>query len=376
MEFVVRNVNGALWRISAMFSGFVENELEKQSPSWGKPPIISKTSRNGNVLKLRRPTCVTYTHPLEHVLFGRYRDANPFFHVFEAMWMLAGRNDLQPLLEFVKDFGQFSDDGIYLNGAYGYRWRFAGSEDHDLDQLVLIANHLKQNPDSRRAVLQMWNVEDDLMKIGGIQEYDEETGYPLPNGSKDVCCNLSVLFSLEESAIPSDNGYVLNMTVYNRSNDLVLGCLGANYVHFSFLMEYMATRIGVGVGEYHQVSNDLHFYTGKKFDLTKLAESYDTDWYSDNRERRHIPLVQDADRFDNEVESFVTWKHGIAYQEPFLATVASPMMLVHTLHKEGKDIQAWEATQYISATDWQEACRQWLTTRMEKKGIPCPSKSN
>ena len=36
--------------------------------------------------------------------------------------------------------------------------------------------------ESRRAVLQMWNVEDDLLKV---------------DSSRDVCCNLSVLFTVE-----------------------------------------------------------------------------------------------------------------------------------------------------------------------------------
>jgi hypothetical protein len=35
------------------------------------------------------------------------------------------------------------------------------------------------------------------------------------------------------------------MTVTNRSNDLCWGMLGANYVHFTILQEYLAARLGV-----------------------------------------------------------------------------------------------------------------------------------
>src|SRR5690606_5311325 len=157
------------------------------------------------------------------VLFNPERDCNPFFHLFEAMWMLAGRNDLAPLQYFVSTFGQFSDDGKTLNGAYGYRWRNAESshevinEDYGglgtvpgievdrVDQLNVIIEELRKNPDSRRCVLQMWNVQDDLMKI---------------SKSADVCCNTNCYFLITDGK--------LDMTVCNRSNDMVLGMLGAN----------------------------------------------------------------------------------------------------------------------------------------------------
>jgi hypothetical protein len=50
------------------------------------------------------------------------RDANPFFHVMETLWMLAGRNDLPWLVRFNKRFASYSDDGGNTQpGAYGYQ---------------------------------------------------------------------------------------------------------------------------------------------------------------------------------------------------------------------------------------------------------------
>ena len=51
-------------------------------------------SRNGAVLVAPWPV-ITIIHDPEHrVLFNPRRDANPFFHLFESIWMLAGRNDV------------------------------------------------------------------------------------------------------------------------------------------------------------------------------------------------------------------------------------------------------------------------------------------
>src|SRR5262249_11634251 len=156
----------------------------------------------GTVLVIDEPVTITYTHPRERVLFNTVRDANPFFHLYEALWMLAGRNDVAPLSYYNSRMKEFSDDGKTLNGAYGYRWRNARGREYgsgltivmvddptlptgkrpvcaDLsvgscDQLDTLVNHLRADPTSRRAVLQMWNVEDDLLKIGGVgtEEYE------------------------------------------------------------------------------------------------------------------------------------------------------------------------------------------------------------
>lgn len=128
----------------------------------------ARPSRYGDVLQVPEPLLLTYTHPKEHVLFNPERDANAAFHMYEALWMLAGRNDVAPLAYYNKRMAEFSDDGKTFNAAYGRRWRFVRCEDcggHAVDQLKLIVAHLKAKPDSRRAVLQIWSVEDDLLKV-------------------------------------------------------------------------------------------------------------------------------------------------------------------------------------------------------------------
>ena len=79
-------------------------------------------SRAGEVMEFPTPVTTVYKNPTERVLFEELRDANPFFHFMESLWMLAGRNDLAYVEQYNKRMREYSDDGVELHGAYGYRW--------------------------------------------------------------------------------------------------------------------------------------------------------------------------------------------------------------------------------------------------------------
>ena len=70
------------------------------------------------------------------------------------------------------------------------------------------------------------------------------------NISKDLPCNTHVYFSIRDG--------FLDMTVCNRSNDLIWGCCGANAVHMSYLQEYVAIMCGVDIGFYTQSYLESH----------------------------------------------------------------------------------------------------------------------
>ena len=84
---------------------------------------IRRDSRAGEVIEYPEPVCTVYRAPEQRVLFYEERNANPFFHFFEAFWMLAGRQDVSYVTNFNKRMSEFSDDGVIFHGAYGYRWR-------------------------------------------------------------------------------------------------------------------------------------------------------------------------------------------------------------------------------------------------------------
>ena len=54
----------------------------------------ARESRNGPVIVFPDPVTTVYAKPCERVMFWSERDANPAFHLYEALWMLAGRDDV------------------------------------------------------------------------------------------------------------------------------------------------------------------------------------------------------------------------------------------------------------------------------------------
>ncbi len=423
MHLKFRNINDAFIELVELFrTGVIRGEKLK---------IVKKPSRYGNVLGIEEPMTITYSRPRERVLFNTARDVNPAFHLYEALWMLSGRNDVAPLVYYNKRMAEFSDDGKTLNGAYGYRWRKAeygeskfgdvnssrdcGEWKEKVDQLQVLINHLKANPTSRRAVLQMWNVEDDLLKIGLMKSsplkdnnnpsYKGEmiSGDP---GSKDVCCNLSVLFKIRDETdrhpvlgrpdTKPEDDYIksakyLDMTVFNRSNDMIWGMLGANYVHFSFLQEYVAGCLGIEVGKYNQITDDLHVYdaTWKPLDwleeegsrrtmLSPIQYRYEFT-HSSDAGRRGVkvgyPLVNNQATFDREVQDFVRLNDGKGYygeegygikawSEPFLNEVARPLIFAFHAHKlrDYEKAKNWAAR--IESEDWKIVMTRWLERRL------------
>ena len=204
---------------------------------------LRRNSRAGEVIKAPGPVATVYQRPWERVLFWPERDANPAFHLYESLWMLAGRQDLEPLVRYVRRFSEFSDDGHTIHDAYGYRWR----TQFGLDQLQEVIRRLKANLDDRRCTVQMWDATTDLIR---------------GSYGKAVPCNLIATVQVESAA--------LELVVFCRSNDIVWGTYGANAVHFSMLQEYLAGAIGVPMGDYTQVSVNWHAYTNVYDTLAKL----------------------------------------------------------------------------------------------------------
>ena len=308
---------------------------------------VRRESRNGPVLMADGPVTTVYHKPLERVIFWPQRDANPFFHMFEALWMLGGRQDVNYLLQFNSNMSSFSDDGKTFNGAYGYRWRhhFGG------DQLEQIVTSLKRNPECRRQVLSMWDGHHD-------QGLD----------SKDLPCNTQVYFSVNVRG-------ELDMMVCNRSNDIVWGCYGANAVHFSFLLEYLAARIGIPVGRYWQLSNNWHLYLDQHEALMDelapfavMPPAPRTCPYS--REAvQPFPLIEgDVHAWHDDLCMFLDGHKAIGYSSRFFRRVALPMLHAYQMFKEEQTVQSCVgAAEYLrtncQATDWTLACIDWLPVR-------------
>jgi hypothetical protein len=198
-----------------------------------------------------------------------------------------------------------------------------------------------------------------------------DVGRDLGSDSKDVPCNLSAHFQVNY------NGQ-LDMTVFNRSNDIIWGCYGANAVHFSMLQEYMADKIGVQVGQYWQVSNNWHAYVDnpvyKRSRLILNARDYNP--YHMGRVAPY-PLGADTGRWDEDLKTFFVYWEGQLHKTlpmkqrwatPFFKYVVAPMWVSHAKYKAGDLDAAERFASKIDASDWRMACVEWLRRRRDARG--------
>lgn len=324
-----------------------------------------ESSRAGEVLVYPCPVTTIYEKPQQRVLFNPKRDANPTFHMMEALWMLAGRNDARWLDRFVSDFSKrFAEDDGYQHGAYGYRWRshfdVEGAGLSRLpDQLATVIDMLKKDPNTRRAVLTMWDPVADLA-----------------TDKKDLPCNLNVCFRQRRGAVDHTGDYTedhLDMTVFCRSNDAIYGAYGANAVHFSMLQEYIAGHLGVSVGCYTQVSHNFHAY---KDVLDKVGGVQELP--EDLRYPASTPIGTNWSQWDHDLSSFMRLTehsgslgpgdHSGVYSNLWFVETAEPMYFAHNMWKQGRRQEAYDYLwkQESMSKDWQLALLGWMERRLDK----------
>lgn len=306
-----------------------------------------RSSRNGDVLVMDEPVTTVYERPCERVMTWAERDANPFFHFYEALWMLAGKNEVAPLARIVSRMKDFSDDGVTFGGAYGYRWRSA----FGFDQLAVIAANLVADPNDRRQVLQIWHPTDLVSQ----------------KNKKDLPCNHAVNFQISPEG-------TLNMYVHNRSNDIVWGCYGANAVHFSMLQEVMAAWIGCAVGKYWQISTNWHGYlttVNPLLSLIRYARTTSAGRFTPHEntsiyESKCTPFpmvnghIQD---WFSDLEEFMEKEEEGDYSDIFFRRVAAPMVAAHKAYKVSRPA-GYAMCKNIGADDWRQAATEWMYRRI------------
>lgn len=314
-------------------------------------------SRNGPTLELPQPAATVYEKPWERVLISAVRDANPFFHLMEALWILAGRYDVAFLAEFNKRMADYSDDGMEFNAPYGYRMRVCSQEGNNIfqDQIDQIIAILKNDPGSRQAVAQIWDAQD------------------LNRKTKDKACNMSAVFRIR-------NGK-LCLTVYNRSNDMIWGAYGANVVQFSMLQEYVAAHLGLPLGEYTQITNSYHVYTtGPGGELWQRLQSeygdgnptiYDTilhnSVYMQQYDMDSGDFNHDMKLLFNTYDEFGLKEVGemSCWRSYYFKELILPVLCVFLVHKEHGATEALNHVDAIQDDAWKLACIQWLTKRVK-----------
>ena len=241
-------------------------------------------SRDGGVKEIL-DFKTTILNPYRRLVGGQGRNLNVFFLLAEAMWIFAGRKDVEFLCLFNKKMSDFSDDGNVFHAPYGFRLRHwdVRSEDkyveenmhaaQGYDQVADAIKIFENNPNSRQVVMAIWN-----------------PNFDLGANTRDIPCNDLVMMKIR-------NGK-LYTTIQNRSNDLHWG-LPTNIFQFGFLSELMANILGVTLGTQTHNSHSLHVYDWNDIASTMLRQTVTGD----------IKTLYDYDiteipmdiKFDNEV---------------------------------------------------------------------------
>ena len=241
-------------------------------------------SRDGGVQEIL-DFKTTILNPYRRLVGGQGRNLNVFFLLAEAMWIFAGRKDVEFLCLFNKKMSDFSDDGNVFHAPYGFRLRHwdVRSEDkyveenmhaaQGYDQVADAIKIFENNPNSRQVVMAIWN-----------------PNFDLGANTRDIPCNDLVMMKIR-------NGK-LYTTIQNRSNDLHWG-LPTNIFQFGFLSELMANILGVTLGTQTHNSHSLHVYDWNDIASTMLRQTVTGD----------IKTLYDYDiteipmdiKFDNEV---------------------------------------------------------------------------
>jgi thymidylate synthase len=303
---------------------------------WGE----EEESRNGPVISCPDPVFLRITHPEQRVLFDETRDCNPFFHVMEFVWMMAGSNDVRWIEQFNKRFRAFADTNTdVIHGAYGHRW----INHFPVNQISAAASLIRQDPTTRRAVISMWDPSVDLTP------------------HNDLPCNTSIMFRVIDGQ--------LDMTVVNRSNDLIWGMLGANAVHMTYLHELMAHMTNLTIGHYQVFTNNLHIYKNMpKFEAI-WSTTTDYDLYRGATGVKTFPILQKNESYGMLVEDCKILMRD--RDDEFLTTtwarhVAWPIQQCYMARKE-KLNDGMELAKLILAQDWRLACEQYINRREKEK---------
>jgi thymidylate synthase len=174
---------------------------------------------------------------------------------YELLWFIKGDTNIK----YLKDNGvtiwdEWADENGELGPVYGRQWRaWKTPEGESVDQLSLLIEGIKANPDSRRHIISAWNP-------------GEVNKMALPP------CHAMFQFYVA-------NGK-LSCQLYQRSADVFIG-VPFNIASYSMLTMMIAQVCGLQPGEFIHSFGDAHIYKNH-FDQVELQLS---------REPRALPRM-------------------------------------------------------------------------------------
>jgi thymidylate synthase len=171
--------------------------------------------------------------------------------VYELLWFLKGDTNIKYLNDHkVSIWDEWADENGNLGPVYGKQWRsWAGADGAEIDQVKDVINQLKNNPDSRRIIINAWNVADlPKMKLMPCHCLFQFYTAPGANGKRTLSCQL-----------------------YQRSADVFLG-VPFNIASYALLTLMIAQVVDMEPGDFVWTGGDTHLYSNH-FEQARLQLS-------------------------------------------------------------------------------------------------------
>jgi thymidylate synthase len=206
--------------------------------------------------------------------------------IYELLWFLRGDTNIRYLQEHgVSIWNEWADTEGNLGPVYGKQWRsWTKPDGTTVDQLQKLLNEIQQNPDSRRLIVNAWNV----------GELDEMALTP---------CHCLFQFYVANKK--------LSCQLYQRSADAFLG-VPFNIASYALLTHMIAQQTNLEVGEFIWTGGDCHLY---KNHVEQAKEQL-------TREPFTLPTLRFARKpdslFDYQYEDFIieNYQHHPAIKAP------------------------------------------------------------
>ncbi|HRO08175.1 MAG TPA: thymidylate synthase [Saprospiraceae bacterium] len=171
--------------------------------------------------------------------------------IYELLWFLKGDTNIKYLTDNgVRIWNDWADDNGDLGPVYGKQWRsWSGPDGTVTDQISELIHTLKTNPDSRRMIVNAWNV----------GELKQMALTP---------CHCLFQFYVADGR--------LSCQLYQRSADTFLG-VPFNIASYALLTMMIAQVCGLKPGEFVHTFGDVHLYNNHleqaRVQLTRIPKS-------------------------------------------------------------------------------------------------------
>ena len=154
--------------------------------------------------------------------------------VYELLWFLRGETNVQYLKEHgVSIWDEWADERGELGPIYGKQWRaWPGPDGRPIDQISRTIDLIRRNPDSRRIVVNAWNV----------GELEQMALTP---------CHALFQFWVGDGK--------LSCQLYQRSADVFLG-VPFNIASYALLTHMFAQQCDLAAGDFVWTGGDCHLY--------------------------------------------------------------------------------------------------------------------